>query len=166
MKWNWQHARWPQFTYDQRSMQLLENQLLQQAGVLLGSLNYLNDDEKKHFTVDLIGNEAYHTSEIEGEILNRDSLRSSIARHLGLISTREKIPPAENGVASMMLAVLRDYKKSLSHSMLFSWHTTLLPLQWRIRVGAYRTHVEPMQVVYDAHYTKVHYQAPPSKQVP
>lgn len=166
MLWNWQLKNWPKFIYHAEELQALENQFLQNSGKLLGSLHYIDAQKNKQFSVDLIGNEAYYTSEIEGEILNRDSLRSSIARHLGLISTHEKIPPAENGIASMMLAVLRDYKKSLSHSMLFSWHTTLLPMQWRVRVGAYRTHAEPMQVVSGAHHAKVHYQAPPSKQVP
>ncbi|EKD77264.1 MAG: hypothetical protein ACD_42C00408G0009 [uncultured bacterium] len=167
MKWNWQHARWPQFTYDQRSMQLLENQLLQQAGVLLGSLNYLNDDEKKHFTVDLMGDEAYHTSEIEGEILNRDSLRSSIARHLGLIRSSQKIPAAEEGIASLMLKLVADFSTPLSNDILFLWHLMLLPMQWRIKIGTYRTHSEAMQVVSGSiHKPIIHFEAPPSKQVP
>ena len=148
-------------------MQLLENQLLQQAGVLLGSLNYLNDDEKKHFTVDLMGDEAYHTSEIEGEILNRDSLRSSIARHLGLIRSSQKIPAAEEGIASLMLKLVADFSTPLSNDILFLWHLMLLPMQWRIKIGTYRTHSEAMQVVSGSiHKPIIHFEAPPSKQVP
>lgn len=167
MQWNWQQKHWPQFTYDPSSLSSLENQLLQQAGVLMGSLNYLAADEKKHFTVDLLGDEAYHTSEIEGEILNRDSLRSSIARHLGLIRSSSKIPAAEAGIASLMLELVADFSKPLSHDVLFSWHVMLLPMQWRIKVGTYRMHDEAMQVVSGSmHRPIVHFEAPPSKQVP
>src|SRR5437773_799596 len=107
MPWNWQHPKWPDFIYDEKSLQSLETAFLQQSGVLLGSLQFLTNDNQKQFAIDLIGDEAYHTSEIEGEMLNRDSLRSSIARHFGLKTLSQKIPAAEAGIADLMLDLLR-----------------------------------------------------------
>src|SRR3990167_3678610 len=167
MLWNWQHRRWPHFTYDEVPLRAFENQFLQQSGVFIGSLNCLSALEKKQFSVDLMGDEAYNTSGIEGEILNRDSLRSSIARHLGLATAPGKIPAAESGIASMMLDLVHHYSKSLSQKQLFSWHLMLMSSQWRTRVGAYRMHTEAMQVVSGTpRRLKVHYEAPPSALVP
>src|SRR3990167_4630710 len=167
MIWNWQQPNWPNFSYDEKTLRDLENQFLKQSGVLIGTLNHLTNKEKNNFTIDLMGDEAYKTSEIEGEMLNRDGLRSSIARHFGLITTSEKIPPAELGIADMMIHLLQNASKPLSNKTLFQWHLMLMPGQWRIRVGAYRRHKEAMQVVSE-HSGKlnIHYEAPPSQQVP
>ncbi len=168
MTWIWQQQDWPHFIYNSNDKSLLamENQFLQQSGILIGSLNYLSDSEKNNFKVDLIGDEAYCTSEIEGEILNRDSLRSSIARHLGLKISTQKIPPAEEGIASMMLDLFRDFKKPLSNNMLLSWHFMLLSMQWQIQVGTYRSHADAMQIISGSiGKPTVHFEAPPSHQV-
>jgi len=167
MKWNWQQPNWPNFRYDTRALKALEDQFLQQTGVLIGTLTHINEEDKNTFTVDLLGDEAFKTSEIEGEFLNRDSLRSSIRRNLGLSSDGKKIPQAEQGIADMMIDLLRNFNRPVSNTTLFAWHKMLMFDRRHVFViGNYRTHQEAMQVV-SGHYgkLKVHFEAPPSENV-
>jgi Fic family protein len=109
MTWNWQQEKWPHFTYDREAVAECEAQLLHKAGMLLGAIKYLAEEEKTRLTIDLISNEAVTTSEIEGEILNRDSVQSSIRRNFGLETDNRKVPPAEQGIAAMMTDLYRKY---------------------------------------------------------
>ena len=165
MTWNWQQQNWPQFTYDKETIAPLEAQFLQRSGVFLGALKYLPEDDKTSLTVDLISNEALKTSEIEGEILNRDSVQSSIRRHFGLATDNRKIPSAEQGIADMMTDLYRHYRIPLSEKQLFSWHTMLARGRHDLnRIGAYRTHKEAMQVISGPISKQtVHFEAPSSK---
>ncbi|MEO0510792.1 MAG: DUF4172 domain-containing protein [Verrucomicrobiota bacterium] len=90
MIWNWQRSDWPKFTYD---VSALESGFLKEARILIGAFRHLDADEKDLLTIDLIGTEALKTSEIEGEMLHRDSLQSSISRQFGLQTDGRKIPP-------------------------------------------------------------------------
>ena len=105
--WNWQQADWPDFRYDRTKLDVLEAEFLRQSGVFSGSIRHINVGDKEQITVELISEEALNTSEIEGEILNRDSLQSSIRRNFGLATDNRKIPPAEQGIAQMMVELYR-----------------------------------------------------------
>lgn len=168
MRWNWQQPDWPRFTYEQSRLESLEARLLHESGLLFGAFKHLDSDDKTRLTVDLISNEALKTSEIEGEYLDRDSLQSSIRRHFGLAAGGRSAKPAEQGIADMMVDLYRSFREPLTHAMLFSWHTMLMGGRHNLHdIGRYRTHPEPMQVVsgrIDA--PKVHFEAPPSGQVP
>lgn len=165
MTWNWQRENWPQFSYDKEAAFSFEAQFLQHSGIVLGALRHLPEEHKKQLTVDLIGNEALKTSEIEGEILNRISVQSSICRLFGLATDNRKIPPAEQGIADMMTDLYHNYSTPLSDGQLFTWHDMLLRGRHDLkRVGAYRTHQEVMQVISGPiGKQKVHFEAPPSK---
>jgi len=167
MTWNWQKFEWPEFTYDATALAEYEKQLLHRSGVLSGSLKYFDENDKTQFTINLISDEALKTSEIEGELLNRDSLQSSIRRHFGLSTPKRKVPRAEQGIADMMIDLHRNFQTTLSHEQLFAWHTMLTSGQRDLHVrGGYRTHKEPMQVVSGpAHAPTIHFEAPPSKKV-
>jgi len=93
MPWNWQHKEWPQFTYDQERFADFEKQFLHQAGMLQGSMKHVSELDQETLKINMISNEAYRTSEIEGEILNRDSLQSSIRKQFGLKTDLRRIPP-------------------------------------------------------------------------
>ena len=168
MTWNWQQPDWPYFTYDKSRLEPLEARLQHESGLLFGAFKHLDSDDKTLLTVDLIGNEALKTSEIEGEYLDRDSLQSSLRRHFGLDAGSGRIQPAEQGIADMMVDLYRSFHEPLSHAMLFSWHRLLMSGSHALHdLGRYRTHAAPMQVVsgrIDA--PKVHFEAPPSDQVP
>lgn len=168
MKWNWQKAEWPHFSFEPVNLNGLEQEFLKASGVLQGTYKHLKEDDKSELTVSLISEEAYKTSEIEGEILNRDSVQSSIRRELGLQADARKIPPAEAGIAEMMVEVHKRWKEPLTDKTLFSWNAMLLKgSRDRSDVGCYRTHSDPMQVVSgEPGKPKVHFEAPPSNSVP
>ena len=166
--WNWQQEDWPQFRYNSAKLVALEAEFLRQSGVFIGAVKHVSDDDRQQLTVELISDEAYNTTEIEGEILNRDSLQSSIRRNFGLTTDNRKIPPAEQGIAQMMVELYRQFDKPLSNDLLFHWHQLLMNGRRDIKdVGCYRTHDSAMQVVSGPlHAPKVHFEAPPSKSIP
>jgi Fic family protein len=167
MIWNWQLKNWPKFSYDRQAFVKYEEQFLHEAGIMHGSLKHVNDEDQQGLKVDLISDEAYKTSEIEGEILNRDSLQSSIRKHFGLKTDNRKIPPAENGISEMMISLYQTYQSPLEHQQLYEWHEMLTSgRRDLIDIGRYRTHEDPMQIVSGAmHKPNVHFEAPPSKVV-
>ncbi|MBO6541619.1 MAG: Fic family protein [Alphaproteobacteria bacterium] len=168
MKWNWQQKDWPDFAYEHSALRELEAQFLLNSGVLVGAFMHLTQEDKDQLTVDLISNEALKTSEIEGEYLNRDSLQSSIRNHLGLAVESAKASPAERGISEMMIDLYRSFNEPMSAKMLHRWHKMLMQGRHDLAdIGAYRTHEEAMQVVSGPSYKrKVHFEAPPSLQVP
>ena len=167
MKWNWQQENWPNFGWDKGTLDDLEAQFLHQAGVLLGALKHVSDDEKTTLIVELISTEALKTSEIEGEILNRNSVQSSIRKNFGLDEANLYIPPAEQGIAEMMGDLYRSFNEPLSHDRLFRWHEMLMKERHDLSdVGLYRTHEDAMQIVSGAAYDPtIHFEAPPSRHV-
>jgi Fic family protein len=80
MPWNWEQPGWPEFTYDSKALESLERKFLVQSGELIGACRHIGADDQETLRIELISDEAVKTSEIEGEILNRDSVQSSL-RH-------------------------------------------------------------------------------------
>ena len=103
MKWNWQQADWPDFRWDSGAIAAFEARFLQQSGVLIGSVRHLGDGDRAAITVDIMAGEALKTSEIEGELLDRDSVQSSLRRQFGLDTGHRRVPPAERGIADEWL---------------------------------------------------------------
>lgn len=168
MKWNWQQPDWPEFRWDSAALAALEAQFLQQSGILIGSIKHLADDARAAVTIDIMTGEALKTSEIEGELLNRDSVQSSLRRQFGLDTSDRRIPPAERGIAEMMVALYRNFGEPLTDEALFGWHRMVVSGRHDIEaVGSYRQHDDAMQVISGPlHKPKVHFEAPPSKDVP
>jgi Fic family protein len=167
MTWNWQKPDWPNFTWDKARLALAEQQFLVGGGVLLGTAKHLGEEERAQFTVEAMSTEALTTSEIEGEILDRASVQSSIQRQLGLAADNRRVAPREQGIAEMMVDLYRTFSAPLSEEMIFRWHRMLMSGRRDITdIGRYRTTDEPMQVVSGAiSAPKVHFQAPPSEQI-
>jgi Fic family protein len=168
MTWNWEQAGWPQFTYDAKALDALEQQFLMRSGELVGAFKHVAEGDRQSLRIDLISDEAIKTSEIEGEILNRDSVQSSLRHQFGLGPDKPNIPRAERGIAQMMVDLYEHYDTPLSNETLYSWHLMLLEGTEDISViGNYRTHDAPMQVVSGPSYKRVvHFEAPPSKRMP
>ena len=119
MAWNWQNPEWPNFKWDRSRMSAAEEQFLIGAGVVIGTAKHLGEDERNQLFVEVMSGEALTTSEIEGEILNRASVQSSIQRQLGLAADKRRATPAEQGIAEMgswresgKVCVLRGFLKS------------------------------------------------------
>src|SRR5271154_4165671 len=167
MTWNWQNPDWPNFTWDRSRMTAAEEQFLLGAGVVIGTVKHLSEDDHKQLLVEVMSGEALTTSEIEGEILNRGSVQSSIQRQLGLATNKRGITPAEQGIAEMMVDLYRSYSRPVSSEMLFAWHAMVTSgRRDLVDIGRYRTSQEPMQIVSGPiGNPKVHFEAPPSKQV-
>ncbi|MGC2810584.1 MAG: Fic family protein, partial [Bradyrhizobium sp.] len=117
--------------------------------------------------IELISDEAVQTSAIEGEVLNRESVQSSVRQHFGLGSDQRRIPPAEHGIAEMMVNLYETFAAPLGHETMFAWHRMLMSGDRRVEiVGGYRTHATPMQVVSGSlHEPEVHFEAPPSSKM-
>lgn len=168
MVWNWQQPNWPHFIWDKDRLALAEQQFLVRGGVLLGTVKHLGEEERNQLTVEAISTEAMTTSEIEGEILDRASVQSSIQRQLGLADDKRRVAPREQGVAEMMVDLYRTFSAPLSEKMIFAWHRMLMSGRTDIKdIGSYRTSDEPMQVISGAiGAPQIHFEAPPSAQVP
>ena len=167
MRWNWQQHDWPEFHWKDGILAAAEAAFLQGAGVLVGSAKHLDDDARQQVLVDAMSVEALTTSEIEGEMLNRASVQSSIQRQLGFLSDKLKVQPAEQGISELMVDLYRGVDETLTEDRLFTWHRMVVSGRTDLRdVGRYRTSNEPMQVVSGASYApKIHFEAPPSKRV-
>jgi Fic family protein len=168
MLWNWEQPDWPDFRYEKNRLESREARFLHSAGLISGLIKHLDPGAGEQLRIELIGDEAVQTSAIEGEILDRESVQSSLRRQFGLQTDDRRIPPAEQGIAEMMVDLYRTYDQPLEQPMLFRWHEMLMKGRSDIRdIGCYRTHEEPMQVITNRlDRLEVHFEAPPSAVVP
>lgn len=167
MQWSWQLADWPEFQYLPSALAARETAFLKTGGVVIGTTRHLVEDERQDLIIELISTEALKTSEIEGELLDRASVQSSLRRQFGLQTDSRRIEPAERGIAEMLATVYRDMAAPLSDAMLFAWHRMLMRSRTDLRrVGGYRDHPEPMQILSGPiHRPRVHFEAPPSERI-
>ena len=167
MKWIWQYKNWYDFTYDSTKLVEFENEFHKNIGIIYGVVSHLESESLENLKIDILTQEALSTSSIEGEILKRESVQSSIRKHLGLKSDYRKVQPNEAGIAEMMVNIYQHYDNPLSDETFFLWHKMLMNGRRDIEViGDYRQHAEPMQIISgNFSAPKVFYEAPPSTQV-
>ncbi|MBA3958224.1 MAG: Fic family protein [Parachlamydiaceae bacterium] len=167
MPWNWELPNWPTFNYDPKKISLQEKQFLLSVGSASASLKNVVEEDYNQFIVEILSAEGMESSKIEGEILDRESLQSSIKRHFGLNTNHKQATEKESGMANLLCNVYESFDQPLSHEMLWRWHSELFQNQLHITdCGTYRTHAEPMQIIsrrYDA--PKVFFEAPPSEMI-
>lgn len=167
MKWNWELPNWPNFGFDSKKIATQEKQFLLRAGESGAFLTNINSEDKKQFIVEILSMEGAESSKIEGEILNRESLQSSIKQHFGLKDSKKKGPSKELGMAKLLCDVYETFSAPLTHEMLHRWHSMLFhdPTE-NIECGTYRSHKEPMQIVSNRYdLQKIFFEAPPSSQI-
>ena len=112
-------TRLAQTSWEPQRLAAAEEQFLRGSGVLLGTVRHLVPGDREQLTVEAISLEAVTTSEIEGEILDRASVQSSVRRQLGLAADKRKVRPARK-VAEVMVDLYRTYSAPLSDEMLLS----------------------------------------------
>ena len=168
MTWNWQKPDWPGFSWDQTLLRKAEEHFLIGSGMFSGTIKHLDAMDQEQLTIEAISLEALTTSEIEGEILDRASVQSSIRKQLGVATDDRQVGAAEQGIAEMMVDLYLSFAEPLSDEMLFTWHRMLAKGHEGLQdLGCYRKSAEAMQVVSGAPYApKVHFEAPPSSRVP
>ena len=168
----WQQPTWAEFTWDNEKLITLLSEVRNLEGRVLGLMSGLGFSVQNTTSLDVMVEDVLRSSEIEGELLNADRVRSSIARHLGIDT--EGLPEPDHyteGVVQVMLDAVRNSNEPLTYERLFNWHAALFPTgrsgMYLITVAAYRVGTEPMQVVSGAMgREKVHYEAPASEDVP
>jgi Fic family protein len=168
MRYSWQQPDWPQFQYDLKNIEDLLLSFAEKEGHVSGILKALPEDTQTEAVIDMMVAEAVKTSEIEGEYLSRNDVMSSIKNNLGLNPHPERITDTKaQGAAELMLDVRKSVAEPLTEETLLSWHTMIMKGTTKHKIGAWRTHEEPMQVVSGAiGKWKVHFEAPPSGRVP
>jgi len=122
MAWNWQKSDSPNFRWDRARLKTAEKQFLVSGGVFVGTVRHLGKEGCDQLTVEAMSTEAMTTSEIEGEILDRASVQSSLRKQLGLATDERRVRPAERGIAEMMVDLYRSFAEPLFEETLFRWH--------------------------------------------
>lgn len=158
---------WPQFNWKNEPIAEPLAAIRHSQGRLLGHMEALGFNLRQHATLQVLTEDVLKTSEIEGERLDAEQVRSSIARRLGIdIGALKPADRNVDGVVEMMLDATRHYAQPLTIKRLFGWHTSLFPTargsMGSIRVGAWRQDTTgPMQVVSGAiGRDRVHFEAP------
>src|SRR3989338_7152590 len=168
-KYIWEDKGWTDFSWDSDELLFHLGQARQTQGKILVRIKALGVPLTNQAQAEILTEEAMKTSAIEGEILKRDSVISSVARHLGLSQAGLPRPDRNvDGLVEILLDATRNYDKPLTVKRLQSWHAALFPIGYsglhKIRVGKWRT--KPMQIVSGAvGKEKVHYQAPPAEKL-
>ncbi len=162
-KYIYEHKNWTAFSWQDKAINALFGEVKLIQGKIIGQMNALGFSDKEEATLTALTLDVVKSSEIEGELLNYDQVRSSIARRLG-INTAGLIPSSRHveGIVEMMLDATQRYNLPLTEKRLFGWHAALFPTghsgPYEIETGKYRT--GEMQVVSGAiGKEKVHYEA-------
>lgn len=168
-KYIYQYDNWPNFVWKEQEIQVILGKVRHLQGKLLGQMSALGFSLKEETILTTLTLDVLKSSEIEGEELNYEQVRSSIARKLGLEYAGMVYSDRDvEGVVEMMLDATQNYNQALDEERLFGWHSALFPTgrsgMHKIEVGCYRS--GEMQVVSGAMgKERVHFQAPPPNQV-
>jgi Fic family protein len=170
--YSWQLPDWPNYRFDHQSQKIQSSVLgfSQESSRIQGAVSQLTVTLQYDAYIDILMNEAISTSEIEGEYLNRNSVRSSIKHYLGLDAKgSERSDLKADGIANLMVDVRQSIGSNITHQKLYQWQTMALPqasLLYNPTVGQYRTGLDEMRIVSGPiHKPKVHYIAPPASRV-
>jgi Fic family protein len=168
----YERASWPAFTWDAAAIGPALTAVRHRQGRLLGKMEALGFDLRAEAGLTVLTSDVVKSSAIEGEALDPNEVRSSLARRLGLDFAGLPRPGRDvEGVVEMLLDATRSSSAPLTQERLFAWHAALFPTGrsglTRITVGAWRPHeAGPMQVVSGPIGSeRVHFEAPPAKQV-
>lgn len=161
---------YPQFTWHKDEVLHYLIRIAWRQGKILGKMQQFSFGDQQETMLNALTEEIIKSNEIEGELLNSEQVRSSLARRLNV--TLEKFIPESyhiDGITQTMMDAVNNYKIPLTHERLFGWHAALFPKGYsgmhKINVASYRTIT--MHVVSIKHYEEViHYEAPAPALVP
>jgi len=165
----YQYSNWPKFTWDEKQIQVVLGKVRHLQGKVFGQISALGFSIREETMLSVLTLDIIKSSEIEGEILNFEQVRSSIAKKLGLEYAGMVYPDRNvEGVVEMMLDATQNYQELLSEERLFDWHAALFPTgrsgMYKIDIGCYRK--DEMQIVSGPMgKEKIHYQAPAHEDV-
>lgn len=162
-KYIYQKENWTDFVWDNAIVSAVLGDVRLLQGKMLGQIHSLGFSSKEEKKLEMLTLDVLKSSEIEGETLNYEQVRSSVARRLGINTAGLVTSPRDvEGVVEMMLDATQNYSEPLTEDRLFGWHAALFPTGYsgmhKITVARYRT--EEMQIVSGAMgKEKVHYEA-------
>lgn len=158
---------WPAFTWDRIALADRLSVVHREQGRLFGRMETLGFRLQKEAVLQTLSTDVLKSSEIEGEKLNPDQVRSSVARRLGIeIAGMKPVDREVDGVVEMMIDATRNYEQPLTSERLFGWHSSLFPAgrsgMSKIRVGSWRnSKTDPMRVLSGpVGRERVHFEAP------
>ncbi|MCD4757713.1 MAG: Fic family protein [Arcobacteraceae bacterium] len=169
-RWIWEHDEYPNFTYDIKKLTPLIEKVSQEQGYLIAMTKVMNQDNIDLTQLDALMSEAISTSAIEGEILNRDSVKASIKRKLGFADVElSKIDRDTDYLIEVLIDANSNYDDDLTNKRLFGWHNALFPKGYsgliKINVTSFRGE-ETMEIVSGgAGKEKTYYIAPPREKL-
>ncbi|WP_028581585.1 Fic family protein [Desulfogranum japonicum] len=165
--WIHEKKNWPNFIWDNETLASLLAEARHRQGRLLGKMEVLGFPIRQEASLNILTTDVVSSSAIEGERLDTDEVRSSIARRLGIPLLNDKpVGRDVEGIVEMMLDATQNFEQPLTAERLFDWHAALFPTgrsgMHRITVAALRpAEAGPMQVVSGPiGHEKVHYEAP------
>jgi Fic family protein len=168
----WQQPDWPNFKTQGLGVQDALLRARKKQGKVIGQANAIGLQGAQELIQSRYVQEIIATSAIEGEKLNLDSVRSSVFRKLGVALANDLAPLDKkvDGLVDILQDALESREDDLSAEKLFQWHQALFPgkinARTRIRVGDFRDHEDPMQIISGRQGKEtVHYTAPPSSSV-
>jgi Fic family protein len=168
----WEQLGWPQFTWNRERIAEPLAAVRHKQGILIGHMGALGFNLRQEAVLQTLTSDVLKSSEIEGERLDAEQVRSSIARRLGIdIGALKPADRNVEGVVEMMLDATRPFNEPLSAERLFGWHASLFPTgrsgMHKILVGAWRDDsTGPMQVVSGPMGKEhVHFEAPPASRL-
>lgn len=169
--WIWQSAQWPSFSFDAAALASALAAARRAQGEVIGLARALGMQEARNAEAAIWTSESLATAAIEGEKLDLDSVRSSIARRLGLTDTPPSGRRAVEGLLDMMQDAASCWRQPLTLRRLCAWQAALFPTGYsglhRIATGRLRRSAEPMQIVSGrVDKPRVHYVAPPAARLP
>ena len=159
---------WPKFTWSEPKLAPVLVALRLRQGRFLGRMESLGFSQQREAALESLTLEAVKTSEIEGEILSAQAVRSSLARRLGMdIAGLSPSDRRVDGIVEVLLDATEKFGELLTKERLFRWHAALLPGRTDLKIGAWRDDAKgPMQVVSgQIGAEKVHYEAPPAERL-
>ncbi len=165
-RWIWEQDDYPNFTYDLNKLEHLIQKISLEQGYLIAMTDVMNKDSILTRQLEALESEAINTSAIEGEILNRDSVKASIQKKLGIRDIDyNKINEATEYLIEVLIDANTNYNTDLTLERLFGWHNALFPRGYsgyfKINVATFRGE-ETMEVVSgEAGREKTFYVAPP-----
>lgn len=155
---------WPNFSWDHESLGAMLVQIRHQQGRLIGGMESIGLHPRDETFLHTLTQDVLKSSEIEGEILDRSSVRSSVARHLGMENAALKsLDRNVEGIVEMIIDATQNFDQPLTKERLLNWHATLFPEGRsgfsKIKAGALRS--GPVQIV-SGHFgkEKVHFEGP------
>lgn len=165
-KWIWEYGEYPNFKYNKNVLEALLRDIAYEQGKLKSFMLLMDKESTKYSLAQTLENEIIASCEIEGEILNRQSVRSSIKQKLGLESHEHyKALKKEDNYVDILVDANTNYDEDLTLDKLFGWHHAMFEKGYsgfsKIKVAQFRG-VGSMQVVSgDYGNEKIHYEAPP-----